>query len=238
MALALKFALLTVMSTGALAAKIADMEQGSEFTKCFKIDDWNTKTADDDLELADRDENGCCAEGFVPGVKLYAQYFGAQVVCGVNDDGSAGSYSSSSSGGTTTCDYKKCYVMKIADKIVCKEDAVALLNGCCGATKGSRTFATDCLNYEKSHSSVTAGANANPDYCLSYHKNYGTKGNSGTPEKDDITDGKFQIDKFNAYAPCAVGGGGGSGGSDVDSTQRMTVPMVAMLLCSMLAWHV
>jgi len=208
-ALAIGFA---IISTGALAAKIADMEQGAEFTKCFKLDDWNTKTADDDLVLGERDAGGCCAEGYVPGVKLYAQYFGAQVVCGVKDDGSIKSDSSSNSNGVKTCDYQKCYVMKIADKIACKDDAKALLNGCCGA-KGSRTFTTDCKKYDYKINSVTAGDKASAEYCLSYHKNYGTIGYSGTSAKtDDVKDGKFQVDKFYAYAPC-VGGSAGGGGS-------------------------
>jgi len=226
---------LALLFTGALATKIADMDNGAEFTKCIKIADWNSKTADDDLELGDRDATGCCAEGYVPGVKLYSRYFGAQVVCGVKDDGTIGSYSSSNSNGNKTCDYKKCYVMKIADKIECVDDAVALLNGCCGATKNSRTFATDCKKYDYTHSSVTAGASATPEYCLSYNTNYGTIGYSGTIENaDDIADGKFQVDNFYAYAPCAAGGGSGN---DADSTQRMTAPMAVMILFSMIAWH-
>jgi len=208
---------IALLLTGAFATKIADMDQGAEFTKCFKIDDWNTKTADDDLELGDRDANGCCAEGYVPGVPLYASYFGAQVVCAVEDDGSIGSYSSSSSNDVKTCDYKKCYVMKIADKILCTDDAVALLNGCCGATKDSRTFKSDCMHYDYTHSSATAGASADPEYCLTYHKNYGTIGYSGTNDAtDDVADGKFQVDKFYAYAPCA--GGGGSSDDDTGGT--------------------
>jgi len=204
---------IALLLTGAFATKIADMDQGAEFTKCFTIDDWNTKTADDDLTLGDRDANGCCAEGYLPGVKLYSQYFGAQVVCGVEDDGSIGSFSSSSSNDVKTCDYKKCYVMKIADKITCTDDAVPLLNGCCGA-KDSRTFTSDCMSYDYTQSSGTAGANADAEYCLTYHKNYGTIGNSGTNDAtDDVADGKFQVDKFYAYAPCASGGSGGDTGN-------------------------
>lgn len=235
----LALALLTIMSTGALATKIADMDQGAEFTKCFDVTDWNTKTADDDLTLGDRDANGCCAAGYAPGVPLYSSYFGAQVVCGVDDsDGSIGGMSGSSSNGNTTCDYKKCYVMKIADKITCTDDAVALLNGCCGATANSRTFTADCMNYDYTYSVYTAGDNADPEYCLTYHKNYGTLGFSGTSATtDDIADGAFVLDSFYAYAPCAAGGGGSSGGSDADSTQRMTTSMAVMILFSMIAWH-
>jgi len=224
-----------LMSTGALATKIADMDQGAEFTQCISLSDWNTKTADDDITLTDKDASGCCGEGHVPGVKLYASYWGAQVVCAVGDDGSIGSYSTSSSNGNNTCDYGKCYVMKIADKITCAENAAPLLNGCCGATKNSRTFSTTCLSYDYTLSTGTAGDNAEAEYCLTYHKDYGTIGYSGTAEAtDDIADGVFQVDKFYAYAPCAEGGGGGS---EADSTQRMTISIAGMMLFSMIAWH-
>merc|ERR1712194_283970 len=168
----------------AIATKIADLGQGSAFDKCITVSDFTTKTADDDITLQDRDANGCCPEATVAGVKLYAKYWGAQVVCGVKDDGSIGSLTGS--GTPRTCNYQSCYVTKIADRIKCVDDAAPLLNGCCGATKGSRTFTDTCLKYEKTGSVPTAATtNAKPDYCLSYHKNYGTLGYDGTSDKAD-----------------------------------------------------
>merc|ERR1719238_881097 len=87
----------------------------------------------------------------------------------------------------------------------------------------------------QSEATGSAGDNADPEYCLTYPQDYGTIGYSGTADAtDDIADGKFQVDKFYAYAPCAEGGGGGS---EADSTQRMTISIAGMMLFSMIAWH-
>merc|ERR1712048_181415 len=68
------------------------------------------------------------------------------------------------------------------------------------------------------HSMTTAEGTESAEYCLTYHKNYGTIGYSGTSgATDDIADGKFQLDKFYAYAPCAEGGGTSGGSSPTES---------------------
>jgi len=204
-----------MFAVGALADKIGDMDQGAEFTKCIALDDFHSKTLDDDITLHDRDANGCCAEGHVPGAKLYTAYQGSQIACGVEDDGTAGGYSSSSSNGVTTCDYGKCYVFK--QGLACSDDTMQLLNGCCGATKSSRTFTDDCMSYDYTHSTATAGESATTEYCLTYDQNYGTKGNEGTTEADDdIADGKFLVENFNSYAACE-GGSVSGGGKDASS---------------------
>lgn len=226
-----------------MADKLADMEQGAEFTKCIKLDDWTTKTLDDDITLMAKDANGCCPEGSVPGAKLYTQYQGAQVVCGVKDDGSIGSFSSSSSNGNKTCNYQKCYMFK--QGLTCKDDTKQRLNGCCGA-KPQTNFKDLCKFYDKSHSSVTAGASATNAYCLSYHKNYGTVGNKGTSAKtDDLSSGKFQVDKFYSYAPCDGASGGSSPSpSPSPATTKASTSYAGSLAASfaalapMVAWQV
>lgn len=185
------------------------MAQGAEFTKCITLSDWTTKTLDDDITLVDKDSSGCCPVGSLPGAKLYSTYQGAQVVCGVKDDGSIGSFSSSSSNGNKTCNYQKCYMFK--QGLSCKDDSKQRLNGCCGA-KPQTNFGDMCKFYDKSHSSATVGESATNTYCLTYHWNFGTVGYKGTTEKtDDISDGKFQVDKFYSYAACEGGSAGGSG---------------------------
>jgi len=217
----------------AVAEKIEDMDQGAEFTKCFKIEDYNSKTAADDLELADRDANGCCPAGYTPGVDLTALYYGPQVVCGVAADGTPSGSTYSGSGDARTCDYKKCFVMKTASNIVCQDDAVPLINGCCGSTKGSRTFHADCKNYDLTQWSYTSvpesgDAYVTAEYCTSYHKNYGTIGYSGDATNDDVVDGMFKIENFYAYAPCAVGGGGG-GSEGEDASAAFSVQSTGLL---------
>jgi len=231
--------LLSVLTVG-IGTKIGDMEQGVEISKCFKIDDWNTKTLGDDIDLVDRDANGCCAEGYVPGVTLYKKYMGAQVVCGVNDDGTISNPTYSNSNGVKSCDYGKCYVMNIADRIVCKNDEVPLLSGCCG-TKGARTFADTCLAYDYTITTYTAGANISPEYCLTYHKNYGSMEYPGTDDKsDDVKDGKLQVDNFYTFAACAKGGGGGGGsepGEDASAAFSLQAFGLVTLLVAALAQY-
>jgi len=109
-------------------------------------------------------------------------------------------------------------VTKIADKIKCVDDATPLLNGCCGATKGSRTNVATCMKNEFTASVPTAAAtDAKPEYCLSYHENWGTLSKDGTQDKaDDVADSTFQVAKFYAFASCARGSS--SSGSTTGST--------------------
>ena len=114
------FALLMITATGITGAvRIMDMEQGAEFTKCISNTDLATKTLDDDITLIER-VDGCCPAGSSPGVKHYNKYHGAQIVCGMKDDGKI-ALSTSTSNGVKTCTYNKCYVIK--QNIPCKDGA-------------------------------------------------------------------------------------------------------------------
>merc|ERR1719217_184261 len=99
---------LSLTATTALAdahgekMKFADSEQGAAFDKCIKIEDFTTKTLDDEVEVVARDEGGCCPDGYVPGAKHYNNYVGAQVICGFKADGSVAP-STGSSNGAKTC---------------------------------------------------------------------------------------------------------------------------------------
>jgi len=190
----------------AVAGKIADMAQGAKFTQCINKGDFMTKTADADITFVDKDSNGCCPENTIPGVKLQSKYWGAQVVCGVEGDGSIGSMTSSGSAPDKTCNYQSCYVMKIADKIKCANGDAPLLSGCCGTEKASRTFVSDCKSYNLNNKVDTAGDDASVDFCSSYHKDYSSLGWDGTAtSSDDVLGSDFQVDKFRAYASCAKG---------------------------------
>jgi len=225
--------LMSVVGRTALAAtmKFADSEQGAAFGKCIKIDDFHTKTLADEVEVVDREEGGCCPDGYTPGAKYYPNYQGAQVVCGFKADGSV-AISTGSSNGKKTCTYNSCYVQK--QDLACKEDTKQLLNGCCGATKSSRTFKDGCKSYD--YTLKTAYSNTY-EYCLSYDKDYGTKGWSGTAEAtDDQADGKLAVDKLYTYTPCAGGSAGGSGDPPAtDHAGRAAMGMIATLGAFMMA---
>merc|ERR1719162_1485581 len=90
---------------------LTDLEQGAKFDKCIRIADWSSKRLSDEVDVAERDANGCCPDGFTPGVKHYDNYVGAQVVCGFKADGTVAT-STSTSNGVKTCTYNQCYVWK------------------------------------------------------------------------------------------------------------------------------
>jgi hypothetical protein len=224
--------LFSLMASNVLAEtmKFADSEQGAAFDKCIKIEDYNTKTLDDEVEVVAREEGGCCPDGYTAGAKMYASYQGAQIVCGFKEDGTVAT-STGSSNGAKTCTFNSCYVMK--QGLPCKEDTKQLLNGCCGPTKKARTFQDSCLSYDYTFKTVYKNE---VEYCLSYDKNYGTKGMSGTTEAtDDQADGKLVVENLYTYTPCgggAAGGGGGGGDSSPTATSSAVgtaAGMVAIL---------
>jgi len=208
----------SVGSVSTSTVKFGDMNQGAEFTQCISICDFNSKTLADSVTTAERLEGGCCPEGFIPGARSYASYQGAQVVCGFKPDGTV-AISTGSSGGSKTCTYNKCYVHK--QNLLCADGGGSqLINGCCGQTKGSRTFPSTCLNYDYT---LNNAYNQKYEYCLSYDVDYGTKGWSGTAEAtDDQANGALQVDKLYTYTPCAGGGGGGGGTSQQASLAVQT----------------
>jgi len=153
------------------SVKIVDMDQGAEFTKCISNTDLETKTLEDDITLIDR-VGDCCPAGSVPGVKFFSQYSGAQIVCGMKDDGTV-AVSTGSSNGAKTCTYNKCYVMK--QHIPCKDGTKQRLNGCCGG-KPQTNFDGQCKFYDKSFKNAHSET---VNYCTTYDKDYGSKGWGG-----------------------------------------------------------
>jgi len=196
----------------ASAAKVAlnTYDQGASFTKCINITDFESKTLADEIDLIDRDANGCCPEYSVPGAKLYASYKGAQVVCGFKADGTV-ALSTGSSNGVKTCTYNSCYVDK--QNLPCADGSKQLLNGCCAATTGSNEgFGTQCKNY---YSNFNNAYSERVQYCTTYDKDYGTKGYAGTNDKtDDQVDGKLVPGNIYTYTPCE----GGDDGSNPTTT--------------------
>jgi len=197
------------------ATVIGDMDQGAAFTQCVTITDYQTKTLSDDITLQDRDANGCCPAGTVPGVKFTAHYQGAQIVCGIENDGTY-ALSTSTSNGVSTCTYNNCYVMK--QDITCTDGSKQLLNGCCAGTTataqgglGTQGFpggTAGCDNYFYSRTNVH---DESFNYCLTYATNYGAVGREGTtPDADDQAGGVLQVSNIDTYAACSgslVGGG-------------------------------
>jgi hypothetical protein len=216
----------SVGSVTTTTVKFGDMAQGAAFDKCIAICDFNSKTLSEDVRVTDRMDGGCCPQGFIPGAKYYAQYQGAQVVCGFKDDGSV-ALSTGSSNGKKTCTYNGCYVQK--QNLPCSDDSRQLINGCCGKTKGSRTFQDGCKSYDY----VLKNAyNQQYEYCLSYDKDYGTKGNVGTAAAtDDIKDGSLQTGNLNTYTPCAGSevGGGGSAPTETSPAVQTAVGVVGVI---------
>jgi len=183
------------------AVKLSSYEQGAEFEKCISNSDFQGKTLEDDITLIDRDANGCCPAGSVPGAKHYNSYVGAQVICGFKSDGTVAT-STSTSNGVKTCTYNHCYVYK--QDLSCKTGgAKQRLNGCCAAPASCAAnacdFETDCKNYAYNIKDVN---NENVEYCLTYHKNY--KLENTADKTDDQADHKLQVDKLYVYTACAA----------------------------------
>merc|ERR1719201_1315087 len=205
LALFLSLAATTVLGE---TMKFADSEQGAAFDKCLKIEDYNTKTLDDEVEVVAREEGGCCPDGYTAGAKYYTSYQGAQIVCGFKEDGTVAT-SKGSSNGVKTCTFNSCYVVK--QGLPCKEDTKQLLIGCCGATKGSRTFQDSCMSYDYTYNTVYQNT---VEYCLTYDKDYGTKGWYGTADlADDQAEGKLVVENLYTYTPCEGGSAGSSAAS-------------------------
>jgi hypothetical protein len=203
------------------------MEQGAEFTKCISICHFNSKTLEESVTVTDRMEGGCCPQGFIPGAKYYATYQGAQVVCGFKDDGTI-ALSAGSSNGQKTCSYNKCYVQK--QHLPCADDSRQLINGCCGKTKNSRSFKSACLHYDYTLKNAYA---QEYEYCLSYDKDYGSKGWVGTQEgSDDQADGKLQVANLYTYTPCegGLGAGGSSNTQDTSGTVHASFGALSLLV--------
>jgi hypothetical protein len=176
----------------AAATKISSFDQGAKFDKCIDIDDFQTKGIEADITLTDRDADGCCAEGTVPGAFLFSAYQGAQVVCHKESNQNMGS--------PGNCDYGQCYVYK--QDLPCEDDTVQHLNGCCGAADASTfdNFPDDCLGYLKTFSNTHSES---VKYCTTYHRSYGTVGRVGTTDADDdTTDTKLNIACIDEFAAC------------------------------------
>jgi hypothetical protein len=188
---------------------IASYDQGAAFDKCISISDWESKTIDDDITLQDRDGNGCCPAGTVPGREHYTNYMGAQVQCGWQSDGTVDV--STTSGTPPTCTYNQCYVWK--DNLECASGR-QFLNGCClldSCNTNDCGFQTDCKNYAYSEDNVHSESYK---YCLTYNAQYAMENTAA--KTDDQANGMLETGNVYVYTPCAggSGGGGGSGGSE------------------------
>jgi len=216
----------SIGSASTTSVKFGDMEQGAAFNKCIAICDFNSKTLSESVRVTDRMEGGCCPQGFIPGAKYYAKYQGAQVVCGFKADGTV-ALSTGSSSGSKTCTYNGCYVQK--QNLPCSDDSRQLINGCCGKTKGTRTFQSACKSYDYTLNNVY---NQRYEYCLSYDKDYGTKGWVGTAEStDDIKDGRLHTGNLYTYTPCEGSsvGGGSSSNEETSSAVQTTLGIVGVI---------
>lgn len=190
--------------------RLADMENGAEFTKCVKIDDYEKKTPDEEMTVMERDgSSSCCPHGFTPGVKHYDQYLSAMIVCGFKEDGTV----SVSTG--STCTYNKCFVIK-AD-MTCKDNTKMKVNGCCPSGQAP----DDCTIGSSSSNSL--------NYCTRF-KAQDWKLENTAGKADDVTDGKLQVDKLEVYTECpGVSAGGGDADSDADSAPKRAAAGVAGL---------
>jgi len=213
------------------AEKLMDYEEGALFTKCIKIEDLESKSMEDDIELVER-VDGCCPNATVPGVKHTNMYVGPQVVCGLKDDGSI-SMSTGSSNGVKTCTYNNCFIMK--QNLECADGSRQRINGCCApkadCAGNNCGFKEDCKNYNNNFNNVYSES---VDYCTIYHQNYGTKGNEGTTEKTDDVDtsgdaNKLVSDKVYVYARCEGGSAGKGGGDSLNGATQVAAFMGPVL---------
>jgi hypothetical protein len=212
-----RFVLLAAIGSAAVAfgdaVKIGDLAQGSAFSQCVKITDFNTKSLGDDVAVTDK-VDGCCPEGYIPGIKWYKNYWGAMIVCGFKDDGSV-NMASSTSNGAKTCEYNTCYVVKM--DITCADSSKMTLDGCCPKDQ----WTTDCKMYSKSQTFFSEKVG----YCLSYAKKYKLEGTNELT--DDQVDSKLALTTIKAYTGCAPFGsalGGSSGASPSPTTGASPSP--------------
>lgn len=222
----------------ATAVKLSSYAQGAKFEKCISNTDFEGKTLEDDITLIDRDAQGCCPSGSVPGAKHYNKYVGAQVICGFKSDGSV-QLSTGSSNGVKTCTYNQCYVYK--QGLSCKtSNAKQRLNGCCAAADSCATnacdFATNCKNYAYKFNNAHGES---VEYCLSYHKTYKMEYTSA--KTDDQADSKLKVDKLYVYTRCAGSGSSPSpsGSGSTDGASSAAVPLGAFLfsVVAFTAWR-
>jgi len=238
--------LLSAVLMAATAIKIADMEQGAEFTRCLKIGDFMTKGLADDITLVDRLATGCCPKDYTPGLKWVmawdASVTSAQIVCGFT---AGGTISTNTAKGA--CTYNKCYVHK--QNLPCANGFKQLLNGCCA----SETCLTDSDNVTSPRIPCVGGRgykrnSGHPSTCTASWQKMTTENSdqvrfcttydgpkmtsqtpaskranrTGTPNStDDQLDGKLQPDKIDTYTKCA-GGTPGASGSEAGDTAVAT----------------
>eukprot|EP00746_Dinoflagellata_sp_MGD_P157225 gnl/MRDRNA2_/MRDRNA2_86143_c0_seq1.p1 gnl/MRDRNA2_/MRDRNA2_86143_c0~~gnl/MRDRNA2_/MRDRNA2_86143_c0_seq1.p1 ORF type:complete len:345 (-),score=102.83 gnl/MRDRNA2_/MRDRNA2_86143_c0_seq1:191-1225(-) len=181
-------------SATAETLKVGELAQGAEFTKCINVTDFNSKSLTDEVEVTEK-VDGCCPEGYIPGIKHYNNYWGSMVICGFKDDGSV-AMSTSTSNGVKTCTYNKCYVVKM--DVTCKDSSKMTLDGCCPKEQWN----DNCKKYTKSQSFFSKTV----DYCLSYAKNYKLEGTSD--KTDDVVNGTLSLTNLKAYTECAGAFGG------------------------------
>lgn len=203
------------------AVKLTDTEFGAEFTKCIKIEDWNTKGPAEDINVTDRHSvSMCCPDGYTYGSSSASgiEYGKGMVVCGFNADGTHKGVSTG-----TTCDYGICFALH--HDFTCSDDAKMTINGCCADNQ----WPDSCVKSGSSSSnSITT--------CTSYNK-VGSSWESlgSTTDESPMADGKLVWGSsvggtgvYN-YGLCGGGGGGGGGGSEADGAQ-VQGSMIAMML--------
>jgi len=187
------------------AEKIGDYAQGALFSKCISVADWEGKTLDDDITLSDRDANGCCPDGTVPGVKHKNKYVNAQVVCGFQADGSLAALARTTANSVTTCTYNSCYVWK--QNLTCANNERQRLNGCCAAASACAQhacgFEAGCKNY--AYSMGAAAQSTESEYCATYNTNYEERYTTATDDDQNATDNTLQLDKVRQFTPCMGG---------------------------------
>jgi len=214
------------VSVSASPVKLTDFEFGEEFSKCIKVEDWNTKGPGEDIEVADRDStSGCCPDGFTYGSSSNSgiEYQKGMVLCGFNDDGTHKGITTG-----TNCDYGKCFVVRT--DVTCKDDAQMTINGCCE----SGQFPDDCVN---------SGSSSSNDMktCTNYKKVGSSWENLGsTTDANAMADGKLQWgtsvggDGVYNYGLCGATGGGGEESSE-DTSGAIRVSAIATIFFTLVS---
>lgn len=230
--IAVAFLFTLIANTAAGTVKLNDLDQGSVFSKCIKIADYQDKGPGDEVETAERDETtSCCPDGFTHGsTATSSTYSGApffyiygMISCGWADDGTVKGISTGSA-----CDYGTCYVAKQA--VTCADDSAMTNNGCCSGDGGFGS--TTSFPYCTSASSSSNGVSS----CYTYQTDKDGWVYVGTKEaKDDFTDGKMNFDKIYQYGQCGTSGGGDDDEVDFAAPAAVMGPAVlaAMLVAAL-----
>eukprot|EP00929_Paragymnodinium_shiwhaense_P002329 TRINITY_DN102558_c0_g1_i1.p1 TRINITY_DN102558_c0_g1~~TRINITY_DN102558_c0_g1_i1.p1 ORF type:complete len:275 (-),score=31.54 TRINITY_DN102558_c0_g1_i1:590-1378(-) len=164
------------------AVVLNDTEDGAPFTKCVGVHDFEAKTLLDNVTLQERNADGCCPPGTLPGAEHVPGRAGAQIVCGFSHEAGV-KFETNQRNFLAPCTYSECYINK--QNVACL-NGTQRLNGCCAEAECSSEscgFGDDCTHVLRTVQDL--GKAAKSRVCATYHKDWMSEDTVGTDDDDD-----------------------------------------------------